>query len=334
MQKLPDSMTVVAISEPGGPEVLKIETRPVPELGQGEILIRVAAAGVNRPDVLQRKGAYPPPKGASDLPGLEVAGEVVACGTGATLHPIGAKVTALAPGGGYAEYCKVPEGHALPVPEGLSMIQAAALPETFFTVWTNVFDRSGLKSGERFLVHGGTSGIGTTAIQLAKAFGAEVFTTVGSADKAEAVKALGADHVINYREQAFEKAVLEATDGEGVNVILDMVGGDYVERNWKAAAIEGRICQIATLNGIAENVNFSRLMVKRLTHTGSTLRPRSDAFKTEIANSLREKVWPLIESGRIGPVMDSTFPLSEAADAHRRMESSGHIGKIVLMLES
>ncbi|WP_269585562.1 NAD(P)H-quinone oxidoreductase [Roseibium sp. Sym1] len=330
MQNLPESMTVVAISEPGGPDVLKAERRPIPDLGPGEILIRVVAAGVNRPDVLQRKGAYPPPKGASDLPGLEVSGEVVACGEGSTRHQVGAQVTALAPGGGYAEYCKVPEGHALPIPQGLSMVEAAALPETFFTVWTNVFDRVGLKSGERFLVHGGTSGIGTTAIQLARAFGAEVFTTVGSDDKAEAVKKLGADHVINYREAAFEKVILEITEGAGVDVILDMVGGDYVERNWKAAAVEGRICQIATLNGIAENVNFSRLMVKRLTHTGSTLRPRSDAFKTAIADSLSEKVWPLIESGKIGPVMDSTFPLGEAAEAHRRMESSGHIGKIVL----
>ncbi|MHA7776430.1 NAD(P)H-quinone oxidoreductase [Roseibium sp. M-1] len=333
MQNLPDRMTAIAISEPGGPEVLRPEERPLPVLGQGEILIRVAAAGVNRPDVLQRKGAYPPPPGASDLPGLEVSGEVVALGEGATRHAIGDKVMALAPGGGYAEYCKVPEGHALPIPAGLSMVEAAAVPESFFTVWTNVFDRCGLKGGERFLVHGGTSGIGTTAIQLAKAFGAEVFTTVGSEAKAEAVRKLGADHAINYRDQAFEKAILEITGGDGVDVILDMVGGDYVERNWKAAAVEGRICQIATLNGIAENVNFSRLMVKRLTHTGSTLRPRSDAFKTAIAESLKDKVWPLIESGKVGPVMDSTYPLAEAAEAHRRMEGSGHIGKIVLAVE-
>jgi NADPH2:quinone reductase len=333
MQNLPDSMTVVAITEPGGPEVLRPEERPLPEVGPGEILIKVAAAGVNRPDVLQRMGAYPPPKGASDLPGLEVSGEVVARGEGATRHEVGAKVAALAPGGGYAAYCKVPEGHALRVPEALTMVEAAALPETFFTVWTNVFDRCGLSSGERFLVHGGTSGIGTTAIQLAKAFGAEVFTTVGSADKAEAVRRLGADHVVNYREQAFEKAVLEITGGEGVHVILDMVGGDYVERNWKAAAVEGRICQIATLNGVSEKINFSRLMVKRLTHTGSTLRPRSDAFKTAIADRLLEKVWPLIDSGKIRPVMDSTFPLQRAADAHKRMESSGHIGKIVLTVD-
>ncbi|MEM5583010.1 NAD(P)H-quinone oxidoreductase [Roseibium sp. AS2] len=333
MQKLPDSMTVVAIQEPGGPDVLRMEERPVPEPGPGEILIRVAAAGVNRPDVLQRKGAYPPPAGASDLPGLEVSGEVVARGEGAGRHEIGARVTALAPGGGYAAYCKVPEGHALPVPEGLTMVEAAALPETFFTVWSNVFDRCGLATGERFLVHGGTSGIGTTAIQLAKAFEAEVFTTVGSGEKADAARKLGADHVINYKEQAFEKAILEISGGEGVNVILDMVGGEYVERNWKAAAVEGRICQIATLNGVSESVNFSRLMVKRLTHTGSTLRPRSDSFKSAIADTLLERVWPLIGPGRIGPVMDSVFPLGQAAEAHRRMESSGHIGKIVLTVE-
>ncbi|MEP1934115.1 MAG: NAD(P)H-quinone oxidoreductase [Roseibium sp.] len=330
MQKLPDKMSVVAISEPGGPDVLVLQERPLPELEAGEILIRVAAAGVNRPDVLQRLGAYPPPKGASDLPGLEVSGEVVAVAGQAHGHKPGDKVTALAPGGGYAEYCKVSAGHALPIPTGLSMLEAAALPETFFTVWTNVFDRCGLSGGEKFLVHGGTSGIGTTAIQLAKAFGAEVFTTVGSDEKADAVLKLGADHAINYRESAFEKAVLELTGGEGVDVILDMVGGDYVERNWKAAAIEGRICQIATLNGVSENVNFSRLMVKRLTHTGSTLRPRSVEFKSAIAENLKTKVWPLIEAGKVKPVMDSTFPLAEAAAAHQRMEGSGHIGKIVL----
>ncbi|WP_420413404.1 NAD(P)H-quinone oxidoreductase [Roseibium sp.] len=334
MQNLPGTMSVVAISQPGGPEVLVVEQRPLPDLNDGEILIRVEAAGVNRPDVLQRMGAYPPPKGASDLPGLEVAGEVVALADGAGGHAIGDKVTALCPGGGYAEYCKVPAGHALPVPSGLSAIEAASLPETFFTVWTNVFDRCGLKEGERFLVHGGTSGIGTCAIQLAKAFGAEVFTTVGSDEKAEAVKALGADHAINYRDVAFEKVVLELSGGKGADVILDMVGGDYVERNWKAAAVEGRICQIATLNGVSHDVNFSRLMVKRLTHTGTTLRPRDNAFKTAIADNLKSKVWPLIESGKIKPVVDSTYPLAEAAEAHKRMESSGHIGKIVLTFGS
>jgi NADPH2:quinone reductase len=330
MADLPATMTAMAISEPGGPDVLVREERAVPQPGTGEILIKVVAAGVNRPDVLQRKGAYPPPKDASDLPGLEVSGVVAARGEGAELHDIGAEVTALVPGGGYAEYCKVHESHALPVPKGLSMIEAAAVPETFFTVWSNVFDRVGLTSGERFLVHGGTSGIGTTAIQLAKAFGAEVFTTVGSDEKADAVRALGADHAINYKSQDFVKAIQEITDGGGVNVILDMVGGDYVEKNWIVAAVEGRICQIATLNGISEKVNFSRLMVKRLTHTGSTLRPRDTAFKAAIAQNLKEKVWPMIEGGKVKPVMDSTFPLAEVAEAHRRMEGSGHIGKIVL----
>lgn len=330
MADLPATMTAMAISEPGGPDVLVREERPVPQPGAGEILIKVAAAGVNRPDVLQRKGAYPPPKDASDLPGLEVSGVVVARGDGATAQDIGAEVTALVPGGGYAEYCKVHESHALPVPKGLSMIEAAGVPETFFTVWSNVFDRVGLTSGERFLVHGGTSGIGTTAIQLAKAFGAEVFTTVGSDEKADAVRALGADHAINYKSQDFVKAIQETTDGSGVDVILDMVGGDYVEKNWIVAAVEGRICQIATLNGVSEKVNFSRLMVKRLTHTGSTLRPRDTAFKAAIARNLQEKVWPMIEAGKVRPIMDSTFPLTGVAEAHRRMEGSGHIGKIVL----
>ena len=330
MTDLPAKMTAMAISEPGGPEVLVPQERPLPEPAEGEILIKVEAAGVNRPDVQQRKGAYPPPKGASDLPGLEVAGTVVARGEGAVMHEIGAKVTALAPGGGYAQYCKVPEAHALPVPKGLSMLQAAALPETFFTVWSNVFDRVGLKPGERFLVHGGTSGIGTTAIQLAKAFGSEVFTTVGSEEKAEAVRALGADHVINYKAEDFVEVIKDLTGGNGVHVILDMVGGDYVEKNWIVAAVEGRICQIATLGGISENVNFGRLMMKRLVHTGSTLRPRDNAFKAAIAQNLKEKVWPLIEAGKVGPVMDSTFSLLEVAEAHRRMESSGHIGKIML----
>ena len=333
MSELPEKMLAMAIPSPGGPDVLTREERHVPvPLGE-EILIKVEAAGVNRPDVLQRMGAYPPPKGASDLPGLEVSGTVVSKGIEADMFQVGDKVTALAPGGGYAEYCKVHQGHALPIPDGLSMVEAAALPETFFTVWTNVFDRVGLKKGERFLVHGGTSGIGTTAIQLAKAFGAEVFTTVGSEEKAAAVSALGADHVVNYQKVDFVEAFLEATSGEGIDVILDMVGGDYVEKNWKVAAVEGRICQIATLNGIAEDVNFSRLMVKRLTHTGSTLRPRDDAFKSAIAASLKEKVWPLLSAGKVKPVMDSTFPLHQAADAHRRMESSGHIGKIVLTVE-
>lgn len=333
MTTLPSTMTAIAISEPGGPDVLKPEIRPVPVPAAGEILIKVAAAGVNRPDVLQRKGAYPPPKGASDLPGLEVSGTVCAVGEGALRHSVGDTVTALCPGGGYAEYCAVPEAHALPVPKGLSLVEAAALPETFFTVWSNVFDRLGLVAGERFLVHGGTSGIGTTAIQLAKAFGAEVFTTVGSQAKADAVRQLGADHVINYREEDFVEVIREKTGGKGVHAILDMVGGDYVMKNWKAAAVEGRICQIATLNGLAPDTNFSLLMVKRLTHTGSTLRPRDNAFKAAIATALYEKVWPLIERGEVRPVMDSTFPLLEAAAAHRKMETSEHIGKIMLTIE-
>ena len=323
-------MRAMEITKPGGPEVLALCERPVPTCGAEEILIKVEAAGVNRPDVLQRQGAYPPPKGASDLPGLEVSGTVVSVGADATRYRVGDKVTALVPGGGYAQYCKVDEGHALPIPAGLTMIEAAAIPETYFTVWSNVFDRVGLKSGERFLVHGGTSGIGTTAIQLAKAFGAEVFTTVGSDEKAEAVRELGADHVINYKSEDFVTVVRDLTGGQGVDVILDMVGGDYVERNWTAAAVEGRICQIASLNGIAKDVNISRLMMKRLTHTGSTLRPRDNAFKAAIADALSEKVWPLLETGKIKPVMDSTFPLDRVGDAHRRMESSDHIGKIVL----
>ncbi|MTI00158.1 NAD(P)H-quinone oxidoreductase [Roseibium sp. RKSG952] len=330
MNGQPEKMTVVAMTGPGGPEVLVAEERPLPVLNETEILIKVAAAGVNRPDVLQRMGAYPPPKGASDLPGLEVAGTVVAVGPAVQSVEVGSRVTALAPGGGYAEYCKVHAGVALPVPMNLSMIEAASLPETFFTVWSNVFDRAGLTAGERFLVHGGTSGIGTTAIQLAKAFGAEVFTTVGSDEKAAAAKALGADHVINYRTGDFVEVIQTVTNRQGVNVILDMVGGDYVEKNWKAAAVEGRICQIATLNGVSQNVNFARLMMKRLVHTGSTLRPRDDAYKAAIAAALREKVWPLIEAGTIRPVIDSTFPLHQAAEAHRRMETSGHVGKIML----
>nr|WP_242390380.1 NAD(P)H-quinone oxidoreductase [Polymorphum gilvum] len=330
---MPSMMTAIAITAPGGPDVLAPEQRHVPVPLGREILIKVAAAGVNRPDVLQRMGAYPPPKDASDLPGLEVAGTVAAVGTQVTAFAVGDRVTALVPGGGYAEYCKVHESHALPVPAGFTMEEAAAVPETFFTVWSNVFDRVGLRAGERFLVHGGTSGIGTTAIQLAKAFGAKVYTTVGSAEKLDAVRALGADVAIDYNKQDFVAEILAETGGEGVHVILDMVGGDYVEKNWKVAAVEGRICQIATLNGISENVNFSRLMQKRLIHTGSTLRPRDTAFKAAIAAALKDKVWPLLEAGTVRPVMDSTFPLAKAADAHRRMESSGHIGKIVLTVD-
>ncbi|MXN65371.1 zinc-binding dehydrogenase [Stappia sp. GBMRC 2046] len=330
MADTPRMMTAIVASAPGGPDVLEAVERPVPAPGEGEVLIKVGAAGVNRPDVLQRMGNYPPPPGASDILGLEVAGEVIALGRGVDGVAEGDKVVALVPGGGYAEYCAAHHSNTLPVPAGLSMDQAAALPETFFTVWTNVFDRVGLKAGERFLVHGGTSGIGTTAIQLAKAFGAEVFTTVGTDEKKTAAQALGADHVINYNTTDFVSEILSLTGKAGVHVILDMVGGDYVEKNWTVAAVEGRICQIATLNGPSEQANFSKLMVKRLIHTGSTLRARDVGFKAAIARNLREKVWPLIETGQVRPVMDSSFPLREAAKAHARMESSGHIGKIVL----
>ncbi|WP_035832085.1 NAD(P)H-quinone oxidoreductase [Kaistia adipata] len=323
-------MTVIAISEPGGPDVLRPETRPLPHPFEHEILIQVAAAGVNRPDVVQRQGHYPPPKGASDLPGLEVAGHVVALGRNASRFKLGDAVTALVAGGGYAEYVAVNETNALPVPAGLSLVEAAALPETFFTVWHNVFERAGLKPGETLLVHGGSSGIGTTAIQLGRAFGATVLATAGSAEKCAACLELGASRAINYLKEDFVEAVKEATDRKGADVILDMVGGDYIERNFDAAALDGRIAQIAFLNGPVVEVNFNRLLTKRLTLTGSTLRPRTVAFKGALAAALQEKVWPLIENGTIRPRIDATFPLAGAAEAHRRMESSGHIGKIVL----
>lgn len=329
-QKMPAKMTAIAISQPGGPLVLKPEERRVPVPIEAEILIRVRAAGVNRPDVLQRKGAYPPPPGASDLPGLEVAGEVAAVGPDATRWRVGDQVCALTPGGGYAEYVKVHESNALPIPAGFTFTEAAALPETFFTVWHNVFERGGLKSGETLLVHGGSSGIGTTAIQLAKAFGARVIATAGSREKCEACLRLGADRAVNYREEDFVEAVKEATDGRGADVILDMVGGDYVARNYQAAAVEGRIVQIATQGGAVASTDFARLMVKRLTHTGSTLRPRSVEFKGQIAAALEAQVWPLLAARRVAPVMDMIFPLSEAWRAHERMEEGEHIGKIVL----
>ena len=328
---IPQKMRAVIAQKPGGPEVLTLVERPVPAPGDGEILIKVAAAGVNRPDVLQRQGHYAPPPGASDVLGMEVAGEVVGLGEGVTMHGLGDEVTALLPGGGYAEYALAYEGIALSAPRSLSRIEAAAIPETFFTVWTNVFDRGGLQSGEWLLVHGGASGIGTTAIQLAKAFGAKVIATVGSDDKAEACRKLGADVVVNYRADDFVAAARAAT-GSGVQVILDMVGGDYVSRNYAAAAVDGRIVQIAFLNGATPQVDLRLLMTKRLTHTGSTLRPRTPQQKAEIAEHLREKVWPLLETGRLKPIINSTFPLDQAAKAHARMESSAHFGKIVLTL--
>ena len=327
---VPDTMTAIAITEPGGPLVLKAQRRDVPEPKADEILIKVRAAGVNRPDVFQRKGAYPAPKGASDLPGLEAAGEIVAVGANVRRWRVGDTVTALTAGGGYAEYVTVHESNALPIPHGLTFTEAAAIPETFFTVWHNVFQRGGLKKGESFLVHGGSSGIGTTAIQLASAFGAFVITTAGSADKCAACVQLGADRAINYRQEDFVTAVREATNGKGVDVILDMVGGDYVDRNYSAAAEDGRIVQIASLGGAQVSVNVSRLMAKRLTHTGSTLRPRSIEFKGVIAAELEEQVWPLLADRRVAPVMDMIFPLRDAWRAHERMEEGDHIGKIVL----
>jgi len=323
-------MTAIEIREPGGPDVLVPASRPVPEPGPGEVLIRVAAAGVNRPDVLQRTGGYPPPPGASDIPGLEIAGEVVAVGEAAEGRAPGDMVMALVAGGGYAEYCTAPAAQCLPIPKGLDTIQAAAMPETFFTVWSNVFDRGRLASGETFLVHGGSSGIGTTAIQMARAFGARVFATAGSAEKCAACVELGAERAINYRDEDFVAVLRDATDGAGADVILDMVGGSYIARNIKALAPDGRLCQIAFLGGSKAEVDFTPMMLKRLTLTGSTLRPRPVAFKAAIARSLAEKVWPLVEKGQIKPIVHKIFPLAEAAAAHRLMESSAHIGKIVL----
>jgi NADPH2:quinone reductase len=330
MEKLPAQMTVIGISKPGGPEVLLPETRPVPTPGPGEILIKVAAAGVNRPDVSQRSGSYPPPPGASDLPGLEVAGDVVAAGPGVAKHKVGDKVMSLVAGGGYAQYSIAQDAQAMAVPPVLSMLEAGAIPETLMTVWHNVFERGGLKPGETLLIHGGSSGIGTMAIQLAKAFGSRVIVTVGSKEKADACLKLGADRAINYKTEDFVAEVKAATGGAGANVILDMVGGDYIERNYDAAAMDGRIVQIAFLGGPKATVNFARLMVKRLHHTGSTLRPRSNADKAAMVAAIEAKVMPLLREGRVKPLMDSTFPLEKAADAHRRMESSEHVGKIVL----
>ena len=325
-------MKAVQIREPGGPDVLEVTEQPDPVPGPGELLVSVRAAGVNRPDCLQRQGAYPPPPGASDIPGLEIAGEVVAVGEGAKAYSIGDKVCALVPGGGYAELCTVHESNALPVPDGFSFAEAAAVPETYFTVWHNVFQRGGLQPGETLLVHGGSSGIGTTAIQLAKAFGSSVIATAGSVEKCQACLDLGADRAVNYREEDFVEAVREATDGKGANVILDMVGGDYISRNYDAAAIEGRVVQIAFLRGRMAEADFSKLMLKRLVHTGSTLRARSVDFKASIADELRHQVWPLLEKRSVTPVMDTLLPLEQAAAAHQRMEDGQHIGKIVLEL--
>src|ERR1700761_361297 len=313
MEKLPAQMTVIGISKPGGPEVLLPETRAVPAPGPDEILIKVAAAGVNRPDVAQRSGSYPPPPGASN-------------------HKLCDKLMSLVAGGGYAEYCIAQDAQAMAVPSSLSITEAGATPETLMTVWHNVFERGGLKSGETLLIHGGSSGIGTMAIQLPKAFGAKVIVTVGSKEKADACLKLGADHAINYKPQDFVAEVKTATGGKGVEVILDMVGGDYVDRNYDAAALDGRIVQIALLAGGKATINVGKLMVKRLNHTGSTLRPRSNADKAAMVAAIEAKVMPLFREGRIKPLMDSSFPLEKAADAHRRMETSEHIGKIVLVV--
>ncbi|MGB3554361.1 MAG: NAD(P)H-quinone oxidoreductase [Jannaschia sp.] len=326
MSDLPETMTAIEITAPGGPDVLQPATRPVPVPVTGQILIAVDHAGVNRPDALQRAGAYDPPRGASDLPGLECSGTVAATGPGVSRWNVGDRVCALLPGGGYAEYVVTPADHALRVPDRLDMAQAAALCETFFTVWTNVFDRGRLRAGERFLVHGGSSGIGTTAIQLARARGARVFATAGSADKVVACRGLGAE-TVNYREEDF----VERLQAEGgADVILDMVGGEYLSRNLAALAPDGRLVQIAFLTGAKAKVNFAPLMVRRLTITGSTLRPQSDLAKARIAESLRAEVWPLLDRGTIAPVMDRTFALADAAAAHARMEAGEHIGKMVL----
>jgi len=331
---LPATMTAIEITTPGGPEVLKPGTRPVPRPGPGEVLVRVAAAGVNRPDVLQRQGGYAPPRGVTDIPGLELAGHVVALGEGVQDWRQGDTVTALVAGGGYAEYCAVPARQCLPIPRGLDLTQAAAIPETFFTVWTNVFERGRLVAGESLLVHGGSSGIGTTAIQLARAFDARVFTTANGGDKCAACTKLGAERAIDYGREDFVAVVNDLTGGKGVNVILDMVGGDYIRRNLDCLAVDGRLVQIAFLKGSRAELDLLPLMLKRQTVTGSTLRPRSVADKGAIADALRRQVWPLLEAGRVAPVLHGTFPLHEAAAAHRLMETSAHIGKIVLTVDS
>ncbi len=329
---LPETMTAITITTHGGPEVLVPGPRPVPVPAPGEVLVKVEAAGVNRPDVMQRKGLYPPPPGASDIPGLEIAGTVVALGSAVTGLELGARVCALVTGGGYAQYCTAPVETVLPFPEGLSAAEAAALPETLFTVWSNVFERGQLAAGEWLLVHGGSSGIGTTAIQLAKAFGAKVAVTAGSEDKCAACVKLGADLAINYREKDFVAEVKSVTGGKGANVILDMIGGPYIQKNYEAAAVDGRIVQIAFQMGSKVEVDFMRVMLKRLTHTGSTLRSRPVAEKAALTAAITQHVWPLIAEGRYHPALDTTYPLADAAAAHARMDSSAHIGKIVLTM--
>ena len=327
---LPARMRAVEITRPGGPDVLQIAERDVPRPKAGEVIIAVAAAGVNRPDCFQRAGSYAPPPGASDLPGLEVAGTVAALGEGVTQWRIGDQVCALTPGGGYAQYCATPASHCLPVPAGLTVAEAASLPETFFTVWINVFERARLAAGETLLVQGGSSGIGVTAIQLARAFGHRVFATAGSADKCAACERLGAERAIDYRKEDFIEVVKQLTAGKGVDVILDMVGGDYVPRELKCLATDGRLSIIAFLGGTRSTLDMGDILYRRLTITGSTLRPRSIEYKAQVAAALREKVWPLLDAGRLKPVIHQRFPLEQAAAAHALMESSAHIGKILL----
>jgi putative PIG3 family NAD(P)H quinone oxidoreductase len=329
---LPGEMTVVEIAAPGGPEQLKTARRPIPKPGDNEVLVRVEAAGVNRPDVMQRQGRYPPPPGASDLPGMEIAGEVVALGAGVSGVSLGDKVTSLLPGGGYAGYAIAAAPLLMPIPKGLSMVEAAAIPETFLTVWTNLFERGRCKAGDIVLIHGGTSGIGTTAIQLAKAWGARVFATAGSEAKARACEALGAVRGIDYKTEDFVEVIRAQTKGYGVDITLDMVAGSYVQRNLEIAAVEGRVVTISLLGGSRAEINVGMILTKRLTLTGSTLRSRTVAQKAAVADGVRQNVWPLIESGKVKPVIFKTFPLAEAAAAHRLMESSNHIGKIVLTL--
>ena len=331
MTAIPKTMTCIEITEPGDPEVLRPAERPVPNAGDGEVLIAVEAAGINRPDCLQRQGHYAPPPGVTDIPGLEVAGNIVAVGADAGPWKVGDKVCALVAGGGYSGYVAAPALQCLPIPGSLGMTEAAALPETYFTVWTNVFERAGLKPGETLLVHGGSSGIGTTAIQIATKLGSRVITTAGSDDKCQFCRDLGAERAVNYKEEDFVDAAKDFTDGKGVNVVLDMVGGDYLARNIKALAPDGRHVSIAFLGGAKAEINFMPVMLKRLTLTGSTLRPLPIERKGEIAAALRETVWPLIASGDITPVIHATFPLAEAAAAHTLMESSQHIGKIILI---
>ena len=330
MATIPETMQCIEIPEPGGPEALKLGTRPVPEPGHGEILVKVASAGVNRPDVMQRQGVYPPPPGASDILGLEIAGTVAKVGAGVAEWREGDEVCALVTGGGYAEYCPAPAAQVLPVPEGVGLEHAGGLPETFFTVWTNVFDRAGLRAGERLLVHGGSSGIGTTAIQMASQLGARVFATAGSKEKCDACLALGAERAVNYREEDFVEALKEPTGG--MDVILDMVAGDYVQKNISLLRPEGRLVHIAFLGGHEVELNLMPTMLKRLSVLGSTLRPQSIEAKADIARALKERIWPLIGNGRIKPVVDSTFPLADAVKAHERIDGGAHIGKIILTM--